>query len=218
MKKSSMRSPAGIAIAAFATLMGLIPLSEAKAASFDQTEVDQGKFIAVAAPIGDGTTHQLLLIEQVSDKQPCWSENGSNPVIVEPLLTKFDFTGICGRSVDANGYSIRVGGQDMGLNYRLRIRKREGNMFLVGVPDTSGAQEVVLGSTGGMTQGFAKINFNSGWRLTKRSFNSKTLGHVYLTADSFESVGSTPVDTGGGPVGSLPFRDVAGDTYLAEIH
>ena len=203
------------AIAALSSVTVLMPFQASQAATFGQQEVDQSKFIAVASPIGSGETHQLLIIEQQSDQRPCWAESGSAPVTVDPLLSTFNFAGICGRSVDANGYSIRVGGEDLGLRYRLRVRKRDGNMILVGVPDRSGEQEIEVGSAGGVTSGFAKLTLNSGWRFAKRTFGDKTLGHVYLVADSFDVIGATPPP--GTSTGALPFPDVAGDLYLDEI-
>ncbi len=60
------------------------------AATFGQLEVNQSKFIVLAAPLGS-SGHQLLILEQQSDKKACWSTCGINPEVVEPLLLKFDF-------------------------------------------------------------------------------------------------------------------------------
>ena len=35
------------------------------------------------------------------------------------MLATFDFTGICNRYIDGNGYSLRIGGDDLGTRYRL---------------------------------------------------------------------------------------------------
>ena len=44
------------------------------------------------------------------------------------------------------------------------------------------------------------------------------MGHVYLTADSYASIGETPAIAAGASSGdSLPFPDVAGDLYLEDI-
>jgi N-acetylmuramoyl-L-alanine amidase len=187
------------------------PLGSALAVVFGQKEVNQAKFIAVAKPVGQDS-HQLLVLEQVTDKQQCWSESGSQPVIVDPLLLKFDFTGICGRSTDANGYSIRMDGQDLGGKYTLRIRYRNNDMVLVGSPDDSKDPEIEIGRANGLVKDFAKIQLNPGWYFSKRTFTIpatektpetvKVLGHVYLTRDSSDT---------------LPFGDVAGDVYLKEI-
>jgi N-acetylmuramoyl-L-alanine amidase len=187
------------------------PSGAALAVVFGQKEVDQTKFIAVAKPVGQDS-HQLVVLEQVTDKQQCWSESSSQPVIVDPLLLKFDFTGICGRSTDANGYSIRMDGQDLGGKYTLRIRYRNNDMVLIGSPDDSKDPEIEIGRANGLVKDFAKIQLNSGWYFSKRTFTTpakdkepakeKVLGHVYLTRDGGDS---------------LPFGDVAGDVYLKEI-
>ncbi|WP_404783760.1 DUF3747 domain-containing protein [Altericista sp. CCNU0014] len=200
----------------FATLSaGLVaasfPPGPALAAVFGQKTVDQSKFIAIAQPLGQNA-HQLLVLEQITDKQQCWSESGSQPVIVDPLLLKFNFTGICGRSTDANGFSIRMNGQDLGGKYTLRIRYRNNDMVLVGSPDDSKDPEIEIGRTNGMVRDFAKIQLDPGWYFSKRTFTTpakekepakeKVLGHVYLTRDDGDA---------------LPFGDVAGDVYLKEI-
>jgi N-acetylmuramoyl-L-alanine amidase len=188
-----------------------LPFGSALAVTFGQKEVDQAKFIAIAKPIGQDA-HQLIILEQVTDKKPCWSESGSQPVIVDPLLLKFDFTGICGRSTDANGYSIRMDGQDLGGKYTLRIRYRNNEMVLVGSPDDTKDPEIVIGRVNSIVKDFAKIQLDPGWYFSKRTFTTpktektpetvKVLGHVYLTRDGGDT---------------LPFGDVAGDVYLKEI-
>lgn len=213
---SSLRRVAVMATAATAALGTLAGLSPAISATFGQREVDQSKFIAIAAPRGGGTAHQLLVVEQVSNTRPCWSESGSAPVVVDPLLVNFDFTGICGRSTDSNGYSIRMGGQDLGLQYSLRVVNRNGDLVLVGTPNNRSAEELVIGRANGFTSNFAKINLDPGWKFTKRTYNDSVLGHVYLTYDG------APPDTGEPGDGSQEpttpsFRDIANDIYADEI-
>lgn len=209
-------SPAKIATAiAVGSLACIAGLSAVLAANFEQKEVDQSKFVAIAAPVGT-TSHQLLILEQINNKKQCWSESGggTGPIAIDPLLAKFDFTGICGRSTDANGYSIRQDGQDLGGKYTLRIRYRDGDMVLVGAPDNKQDPEIVIGRANGMAQGFVKIQLDPGWRFTKRMFVTmkdnkkveKVLGHVYLTRE-----------TGAAPPAAAPFSDVAGNIYLKEI-
>jgi N-acetylmuramoyl-L-alanine amidase len=188
-----------------------LPFGSALAVTFGQKEVDQAKFIAIAKPVGQDA-HQLVILEQISDKQPCWSESSGQPVIVDPLLLKFDFTKICGRSTDANGYSIRMDGQDLGGKYTLRIRYRNNEMVLVGSPDDTKDPEIVIGRVNGIVKDFVKIQLDPGWYFSKRTFTTpktektpetvKVLGHVYLTRDGGDT---------------LPFGDVAGDVYLKEI-
>ena len=191
---------------AFATTLTLavgLPNTEARAVTYSEKELDQSKFVLVAAPVGTSGLHQLLILEQISTDKQCWSESSTGPVIIDPLLLGFDFTGLCSRSVDSNGYSIRVDGEDLGLRYLLQIRKTDTDMILVGVPDSKagGDQVIELGRTNGLTPGFAKIELNPEWRLTKRTFKKKTLGHVYLSKG----------------VNAIPFPDVENDIYLKEI-
>ena len=178
---------AGLAVASLFTIGTVSPTT---AATFDGAEVNSNNFIAVAAPYGDNK-HQLLIIEQLSNRRPCWRETGSDPVTVDPLLLNFDFTGICGRSTDSNGYSLRMSGEDLGLDYLLRIVERNGELVLVGTPRVNrSAAEVEIGSTKGITNGFAKIILNPGWRFTRRTYQGKSLGHIYLTTDSSAPVAS----------------------------
>jgi N-acetylmuramoyl-L-alanine amidase len=181
-----------VTLLTFASFFTVGALSPTTASTFDSQEVDSSKFIAIAAPFGENK-HQLLLIEQISDKQACWSESGSNPVSVEPLLLNFDFTGICDRKTDSNGYSLRMNGQDLGLDYILRLVERNGELVLVGshrVDRT--APDIEIGRTRGHTDGFEKIFLDTGWRLTRRTYQGKKLGHIYLTSDS-SAPATTPV-------------------------
>ncbi|MBD2072804.1 DUF3747 domain-containing protein [Phormidium sp. FACHB-592] len=171
-----------VALATLA-LSSLTAIKPAAAALFSKVDLDPNKLLLVASPYGNNA-HQLVIVEQVSNRRACWSESGSSPTTIDPLLTSFDFTGICGRSTDANGYSIRMGDQDLGLQYSLRVVRRDGDLLLVGVPSVArNATEIPIGRAGGVTNGFAKLNLNPGWRITRRVYNNKQLGHFYLTND-----------------------------------
>jgi N-acetylmuramoyl-L-alanine amidase len=175
------------------TLLGTEIGKQTQAQSlFGQQEVPQENFAVVAAPIGSSGNHQLLIIQQVGNQRACWQERGSNPTLIDPLLLNFDFTGICGRSTDANGYSIRVDGNDLAFSYSLAVVRRPTELALIGRPiKDRQAPPLELGRTNGLTNEFAKIVLNPGWRLTKRTSAGKVLGHVYLTNDS----GSQPIPT-----------------------
>ncbi|MDW8202691.1 MAG: DUF3747 domain-containing protein, partial [Cyanobacteriota bacterium SKYGB_h_bin112] len=154
------------------------------AVQFDQREVNQRQFILVAAPYGNGL-HQLLILEQLSNRRQCWREYGSNPIMVEPLLLNFDFTGICNRSTDSNGYSLRIGGQDLGLQYGLRLVQQNNDLVLVAYPFRDRTLPTLeLGRTNGIPNGFGKIILDPGWRLTQRVYQRRALPHLYLTRDN----------------------------------
>jgi N-acetylmuramoyl-L-alanine amidase len=169
-----------------ALVIGISVLSfslNAIAFQFDQTEVDQDRFVAIAVPRAFG--HTLVIVEQVSDRRPCWSESGSQPTIVDPLLLNFDFTGICGRATDSNGYSVRMAGTDLVLSHALSVQSTPSDILLVAQSRADVyAPPIIIGRTYGFTSGFAKIILEPGWRLTKRVYQGKTLGHIYFTSDS----------------------------------
>ncbi|GFE70620.1 DUF3747 domain-containing protein [Chroococcus sp. FPU101] len=159
------------------------PFSSVEAINFEQQETNQSQFVAIARPYGN-RQYDLLIIQQIPGQRDCWNETGSNPVKVDPLLLNFDFTGSCERSTDSNGYSIRIDGQDYGLNYLLRIVERNNELFLIGTSRQNSKQaDVVIGRTNGIAPGLLKISLNPGWRFTKRAYQGKTLGHVYLTGE-----------------------------------
>ena len=66
--KSVIHSITTVATVATTTLFGAIAVtSPTLAAEFGQQEVNQGSFIAIASPYRNGSAHQLLILEQVSD-------------------------------------------------------------------------------------------------------------------------------------------------------
>lgn len=198
-----------LAVSATLALSAISSVSPAiAAATFSQQEVDQSRFIAVAAPYGQ-QAHQLLILEQVSNKRACWQEGGTTATSltpVEPLLLGFDFTGICGRSTDSNGYSLRMAGQDLGLKYSLRVVKRNNELVLVGQPNRGqNLPALEIGRTRGLDSGFAKIFLDPGWRLSKRVYNDRPLGHVYLTNDlAPETLLPSNIATGSTPPTTIP--------------
>jgi N-acetylmuramoyl-L-alanine amidase len=167
------------------------------AVTFGQTEVSQRKFVAIAVPRASGY-YTLLVLEQRSDEKPCWRESGSSPTRVEPLLLNFNFTKICGRSMDSNGYSIRAAGQDLGLKYQLSLQKQKNDVVLLGLPARSGTsgKPLQLGRTHGIRSGFLKIDLNSGWRFAKRTYSGKPLGHIYFSRDTAATypIASSPIE------------------------
>jgi hypothetical protein len=179
----------------------------AYAVTFGQTEVSQNRFVAVAVPRTSGN-YTLLVLEQLSSQKNCWREQGANPTRVNPLLLNFNFTGICGRSTDSNGYSIRMAGKDDALAYRLSFQKRKNDLILLGIPNQTG-QPIEVGRTRGLNSGFLKIALNSGWRFTKRTYNGKKLGHIYFSRDTTAptyqegAIATKPITTQSTSIGSI---------------
>ncbi|MEL7037624.1 MAG: DUF3747 domain-containing protein [Cyanobacteria bacterium J06592_8] len=183
MKRAFQRTFAALAMAVVSTAN---VASGAMAFEFGQKEVEQERFAAMAVPRAFG--YSLVIVEQISNTVDCWSESGNNPIEIDPLLLNFDFTGICGRATDSNGYSVRMGGEDLALSHRLSVRGVGNEILLVATSrDDVYASPIVIGRTNGMSNGFTKIILEPGWRMTKRTYNGQTLGHVYFTHDSSAS-------------------------------
>lgn len=173
-------------LAALALGLGHIATPPAIASVFTQTEVnDPNRFLVLASPIGQTGNFKLLIIEQLNDQRQCWQENGTYPTVVDPLLNNFDFTGICGRSTDSNGYSVRMAGQDLAGRYHLRLARKNNDLVLIAYSLLDKTVESIeIGKTYGLANGFMKVYLNPGWRLTRRTYNGKPVGHIYLTTDS----------------------------------
>lgn len=156
-----------------------------QAAQFDQTEVtDPARFVVMASPIGTTGSYKLLVFEQLNDSRQCWGEVGRNPTTVDPLFMQFDFTGICGRSTDSNAYSARVAGQELGGRYNLRLVRKGNDLVLIGFSLVDkDVRFFEIGRTNGLADGYLKIQLDPGWRLTRRSFQGKPVGHLYFTND-----------------------------------
>ncbi|MCS5699544.1 DUF3747 domain-containing protein [Cyanobium sp. FGCU-52] len=194
-----------------AGLVATIPAPPAPAQSlFGASEVDASRFVLVAAPIGNGERSQLNIYEQVRSTRPCFAVGTGKPAAVDPLLASFDFTGICSRYIDANGFSVRVAGSDLGTVYRLMVTREKGDMLLLAVPTRAGAgPEMVVARTGGQASGFLKLELEPGWRLMRRSFRGRALGHVYLYTDAFPGTAAAapaaaPASTAPAPAAAPP--------------
>lgn len=193
-----------IATLALTTLCSILPFNAAQSVTFDETEVEQTSFIAVAQPYGENK-YNLIVIEQIPNKNSCWSEMGGNPVNVDLLLINFDFSGHCRRSTDANGYSIRFDGQDLGLDFLLSLVEKDGNLVLMGMNRRDSRQQpIVVGTAQGLNGQPMKIQLNPGWRFTKRTYQGKVLGHVYFSYDSASDQMTMPIENMNNPMMENP--------------
>jgi hypothetical protein len=200
-------------LAARLSLVGALPLAGALAllghqpavaqSLFGAIDVDQSKFVIVSAPIGDGSRAQLNIYEQRTEARPCYAVEGSKPAVVNPLLSTFDFTGICNRFIDGNGYSLRIGNGDLGTVYRLSVLKEAGDTLLMALPTKPGAgPEMVVARSGGSGNGFLLLVPEPGWKLMRRQFGGRTLGHVYVYRDSWPAEAAASPTPPAPPAGS----------------
>ncbi|WP_315858443.1 MULTISPECIES: DUF3747 domain-containing protein [unclassified Cyanobium] len=160
---------------------------------FQAADLSQERFVLVAAPIGDGVRAQLNIYEQVKPTRPCFAVVPGSPAQVDPLLATFDFSGICSRFIDANGYSVRVGEADLATSYRLTVQRQSGDNVLLAVPTKAGAgPEMLVARTQGSGSGFLQLVFEPGWQLKRRAFGGRNLGHVYLYRDTWPDAAIQP--------------------------
>ncbi len=207
-----------LAIAAITTILWGSNFSSTPRAIAEvgEQQIDQNQVIAVA--VSGGRFHNLVVIEQIPGKETCWSESGSQPTIVDPLWTTFDFTGSCRRATDSNGYSVRLDGQDTSQDYSLDLMDKGDEIHLVAV-SRKDRSRTTIGTTFGKANGeFLKIHLNPGWQFTKKTYKDKTLGHFYLSGDTvaIAAAGDTP-PTPPPPIPKASFNDTARDIYKDEI-
>lgn len=178
--------------------------SASMAAQFGQQPIANERVVAVAEPVSNGRFYKLLIIEQISSARQCWQEQDGTPTTINPLLLTFDFTGICGRSSDSNGYSVRIGGEELGSRYRLQVEKRGDVLVLVASPSPlqRGLPKLELGRSSGIANDFVKIELDAGWSMARRVYNGQTLGHIYLS--NSQSLDSVIASSGASPVTSTP--------------
>lgn len=166
---------------------------QAQQSMFGTMAVEQQRFVLVAAPIGSSSRFQLNIYEQVKDRRPCFRVGSGLPAQVEPLLATFDFTGICSRYIDANGYSLRIGGSDLAATYRLLVRSEASGTLLVALPTRDGAgPEMVVARSGGPISGFHLLQPEPGWSLMRRTYAGRRLGHLYIYSDSWPAASLPP--------------------------
>ena len=209
----SLLATLALALAGSALVPGVSQPVRAEGSVYQVQPVDASKFILVAAPIGAGASAQLNIYEQYTSKRPCFAVRNSSavepssessaptstpadpspatadaaisagPVVVDPLLTKFDHTGICRWYIDSNGFSLRVGGDDLGTKYRLTVRKTNNDVVLVAVPRSLSASTHVVARAGGVATAasdFLKLELEPGWKLMRRHYGTRAQGHIYL--------------------------------------
>lgn len=159
------------------------------AQTYGQQPIANDRAVAIAEPVANGRFYRLLILEQISDRQSCFEEENGSPTVVEPLLLNFDFSGICGRSSDSNGYSVRIGDEDLSRRYRLQVTRRGNELVLVALPGAlpgRGGDLPVLeiGRSNGVANDFVKLTLDPGWQMSRRTLGGSAQGHIYLSNDA----------------------------------
>ena len=153
---------------------------ESKARSlFESAAVPQKHFAVLAQPIGR-TQWKLLVLEQIKTQPRCWRARQDG--LVEPSLNRFNFSGICKRYLDSNGYSLRSGGQDLGTRFRFRL-KRSGTSLKLEALDPQQRAPLLVGQARISTRdpnGFVALRLEPGWALERRVYQGRPLNHLYF--------------------------------------
>lgn len=209
-----LRRSLKIAAIVTAVFTSAFPFLPTKAVITSEESVPQTQVTAVAAPYGNNS-YNLVVVEQIPDKDNCWNERGTQPTIIDPVWTTFDFTGHCRRATDSNGYSVRLDGQDTSQDYLLSLVEKDGELTLVAL-NRQDRTRTVIGHTFGLSDGnFLKVYLNPGWQFTKKTVDGNVLGHVFFSGDTqaIAAAGNTPPT----PPPAPSFPDVANDIYQEEI-
>ena len=172
---------AGLTVALVATgLAPRAPLPAGDAAPlFSSASLDGGRFAVLARPVGqDGWT--LLVLEQIRPQPRCWLPRADG--LVDPSLNRFDYSGICGRYLDSNGYSLRAGGLDLGASHRLRLQQQGSQLLLLARSSEEPRPLVVARGAIPTRQrdGFVALQLEPGWELQRRLFAGRSLNHLYF--------------------------------------
>ncbi len=186
-----------------ATVLGASALisPRALAQNYGQQQLDSDQVVAIAEPVSNGRFFKLLILEQLSGQRDCFAEDSGSPTVIEPLLLNFDFSGICGRRSDSNGYSVNIGDEDLSRRYRLQVTRRGESLVLLALPGAlpgRGGDLPVLeiGRSNGVANDFVKLELDPGWTMTRRTLNGSAQGHVYLSnSNSLDTV----IAQSGGP-------------------
>ena len=213
MKSVIRRLTTLTALTAAAIGASAIASTGAIAQNYSQQPIPSERAVAIAEPVANGRFYRLLVLEQLTDQRACFEEKAGTPTVIEPLLLNFDFSGICGRRSDSNGYSVSIGNEDLSRQYRLQVTRRGNSLVLVALPgalpgrNNNDLPVLEIGRSNGVANDFVKLELDPGWQLTSRTLNGSAQGHVYLSnSQSLETV----VAQAGRPAGSRPAPSTPG--------
>ncbi|MFM7652567.1 MAG: DUF3747 domain-containing protein [Vulcanococcus sp.] len=175
------RSLLGLGLAGATAAAATLNLAPSSAASspFGSRPLDGSRFAVLAKPVGN-SEWMLLVLEQIQPAPRCWEQRSDG--LIDPALNRFDFTGICSRYLDSNGYSLRIGEEDLASRYRLRLAQR-GNALALLAMTPSDPTELLVGRGSVPLRdrdGFVQIQLEPGWQLQRRVYGQQTLSHVYF--------------------------------------
>ena len=185
--------------------------SQADAGVFKSKGLAQERLVVLGQPVGR-SDWKLLVLEQITATPKCWEQRPDG--LIDPALNRFDFTGICSRYIDSNGYSLRVGEEDLAPRYRLRLEAQGDRLALLAM--SGNAPTELLVGRGAIPRrdrdGFVELKLEPGWQLERRMYGDRSLSHVYFA-------NTTPMATliaraSGGSQERPPLRPLESAPYL----
>jgi hypothetical protein len=168
----------GVALAS-AALPATLPALSRAAGVFQSQPLDPSGFALLARPLASGDW-SLVILEQIQPSPLCWQRRSDG--LIDPVLNRFDYTGICGRYLDSNGYSLRVGGEDLGSTYRLSL-EQQGSELQLQATAPGEPTVLVLGRarvSHRERDAFVALELDPGWELQRRMYGDRSLNHLYL--------------------------------------
>lgn len=150
---------------------------------FEARPVDPERYAVLGRPLGNGEW-TLLVLEQIQPSPRCWQQRPDG--LVDPSLNRFNFSGICERYIDSNGFSVRLANQE-GRSLStgpLRLRLQESGselQLLASGPGLSSELPVGRASIPNRDRdGFVALRLNPGWELQRRRYLGQSLNHLYF--------------------------------------
>lgn len=172
----------GLALAGF-SLAGAFPLLSKAGAVFGAQPVDPSRYAVLARPLGTSDWN-LVVLEQPDAKPDCWETRSDG--LIDPSINRVDVKGMCGRYSDSNGYSLRIGEEDLGTSYRLRVQRTDSQLQLQAISaDQPGV--LLIGKAElpkRARDAFVALKLEPGWELRRRQYGEELLQHIYFTSST----------------------------------
>ena len=141
--------------------------------------VDASRFIVLGRPVADDDW-TLLVLEQLAPSPSCWTARPDG--LVDPSLNRFNYTAICSRYIDSNGYSVRAGEVDLAPTLRLHLVQVGQELRLQATGDNLPVELLVGRGTVPLRDrdGFVALKLEPGWSLQRRAYLGRGLSHLYF--------------------------------------
>ncbi len=172
-----------LALATLALVAGLAPTPALLPrvwgeALFSSAPVEPASIAVLARPVADDDW-TLGVLEQL--RPFCLTPRPDG--LVDPTLNRFNFTGICGRFIDSNGFSLRVQDNDLSHTYRLRLDQKGNEVQLLASSPSQAAEFLVGRGTVPRRDRdlFVALKLEPGWSIRRRVFGGRSLSHIYFS-------------------------------------